>query len=67
VAGHRDLCGLLGIAKMQALSLSNSTTSRQRCVAAIEAAGLASGMHSNASYWVTVPRESRSHDEAAAL
>jgi type IV pilus assembly protein PilV len=45
--------GLLGIAKMQALSLSNSTTSRQRSLAAIEAAGLASAMHSNRQYWVT--------------
>jgi type IV pilus assembly protein PilV len=45
--------GLLGIAKMQALSLSNSTTSRQRSLAAIEAAGLASSMHSNRQYWVT--------------
>lgn len=45
--------GLLGIAKMQALALSNSTTSRQRSLAAIEAAGFASAMHSNRQYWVT--------------
>jgi type IV pilus assembly protein PilV len=43
--------GLLGIAKMQALSLSNSTTSRQRALAAIQAASLASAMHSNRQYW----------------
>jgi type IV pilus assembly protein PilV len=43
--------GLLGIAKMQALSLSNSTTSRMRALAAIEAASLASAMHSNRQYW----------------
>lgn len=43
--------GLLGIAKMQALSLSNSTTSRMRSLAAIEAASLASAMHSNRQYW----------------
>jgi type IV pilus assembly protein PilV len=43
--------GLLGIAKMQALSLSNSTTSRMRSLAAIEAASLAAAMHSNRQYW----------------
>jgi type IV pilus assembly protein PilV len=43
--------GLLGIAKMQALALSNTTTSRMRALAAIEAAGLASSMHSNRQYW----------------
>jgi type IV pilus assembly protein PilV len=43
--------GLLGIAKMQALALSSTTTSRLRALAAIEAAGLASAMHSNRQYW----------------
>src|SRR5215469_16764012 len=43
--------GLLGIAKMQALALSNTTPSRLRALAAIEAAGLASAMHSNREYW----------------
>lgn len=43
--------GLLGIAKMQALALSNMNTSRQRSLAAIEAASLASAMHSNRNYW----------------
>ena len=43
--------GLLGIAKMQALALSNTSTSRLRALAAIEAAGLASAMHSNREYW----------------
>jgi len=51
--------GLLGIAKMQALALSNSNTSRLRSLAAIEAAGLAAAMHSNREYWAgstgTVP------------
>ena len=49
--------GLLGIAKMQALALSNMNTSRQRALAAIEAASLASAMHSNRLYWAaaTVP------------
>jgi type IV pilus assembly protein PilV len=45
--------GLLGIAKMQALALSNTTTSRLRALAAIEAAGLASAMHSNREYWAS--------------
>jgi type IV pilus assembly protein PilV len=43
--------GLLGIAKLQAMSLSNSTMSRQRAIAAIEAASLASSMHSNRNFW----------------
>lgn len=45
--------GLLGIAKMQALALSNTTTSRLRALAAVEAAGLASAMHSNREYWAS--------------
>ena len=47
--------GLLGIAKLQALSLSNTTTSRLRALAAIEAASLAAAMHSNRQYWGTTP------------
>ena len=43
--------GLLGIAKMQSLALSNTTVSRQRALAAFEAAGMASAMHSNINYW----------------
>jgi type IV pilus assembly protein PilV len=43
--------GLLGIAKLQALSISNTTTSRMRALAAIQAASLASAMHSNRQYW----------------
>jgi type IV pilus assembly protein PilV len=43
--------GMLGIAKMQAMSLSNTTTSRLRALAAIESASLASVMHSNRQYW----------------
>ena len=43
--------GLLGVAKMQALALSNTTTSRLRALAAIQAAGLAAAMHSNREYW----------------
>lgn len=43
--------GLLGIAKMQAMALSNTNMSRQRSLAAIEAASFASAMHSNRQYW----------------
>jgi type IV pilus assembly protein PilV len=45
--------GLLGIAKMQAMALSNTNMSRQRSLAAIEAASIASAMHSNQLYWTT--------------
>jgi type IV pilus assembly protein PilV len=47
--------GLLGIAKMQALALSNMTASRLRSLAAIEAASLAAAMHSNRAYWANNP------------
>lgn len=47
--------GLLGIAKMQSLALSNTSTSRQRALAALQAAGIASAMHSNTDYWNNVP------------
>jgi len=43
--------GLLGIAKMQALALNNTNTSRLRSLAAMEAASLAASMHSNREYW----------------
>ena len=43
--------GLLGIAKMQALALSSTSTSRLRSLAAIEGASLASAMHANRAYW----------------
>jgi type IV pilus assembly protein PilV len=47
--------GLLGIAKLQALSLSNTTTARMRSLAALQAASLASAMHSNRQYWANTP------------
>ena len=46
--------GLLGIAKMQALALSNTSGGRLRAVAAIEAGGLASLIASNHNYWGTL-------------
>jgi type IV pilus assembly protein PilV len=43
--------GLLGIAKMQALALSSTTTSRMRSLVALEAASLASTMRADRLYW----------------
>ena len=43
--------GLLGIAKMQALALASTSTSRLRSLAAIQAASLGSAMHANRAYW----------------
>lgn len=43
--------GLLGVAKMQALSLSSTTVSSKRSLAALEAASLAATMHVNRGYW----------------
>jgi len=45
--------GMLGIAKMEALSVSSTTTARLRSLAAIEAASLAAAMHSNRQYWAS--------------
>ena len=45
--------GLLGIAKMQALALSNTGASRSRALAAIEASSLAGAMHANRAYWAS--------------
>jgi type IV pilus assembly protein PilV len=43
--------GLLGIAKMQAVALSNTAIASTRSLAAIEAASLAASMHANRGYW----------------
>ena len=45
--------GLLGIAKMQALAVSSTTTARLRAMAAFQAASLASAMHSNRVFWAS--------------
>jgi type IV pilus assembly protein PilV len=47
--------GLLGIAKMQALSLSNTGNSRLRALAAVESGSIASAMQADRGYWATVP------------
>jgi type IV pilus assembly protein PilV len=46
--------GLLGIAKMQALALSSTTSARIRSIAALEAASLASTMSADRTYWANV-------------
>jgi len=46
--------GLLGIAKMQALAIASTRVSTVRSLFAIEAASLASSMHSNRVYWTGV-------------
>lgn len=47
--------GLLGIAKMQALALSNTGNSRLRALAAVESGSIASTMQADRGYWSTVP------------
>lgn len=47
--------GLLGIAKMDALVLSNSGISRQRALIALEAQSLAATMHADRDYWGSAP------------
>ena len=44
--------GMLGIASMQGLALSSSSSARQRSLAAIEAASLAATMHTNRVFWL---------------
>jgi type IV pilus assembly protein PilV len=43
--------GLLGIAKIHALAYSSTATAGARSIVALQAAGLASSMHANRSYW----------------
>lgn len=43
--------GVLGLAKMQALSISNTQTSGNRGLIALQASGLAALMHSNKAFW----------------
>lgn len=49
--------GLLGVAKLQAVALSSTGIAGKRSMAALQAAGLASAMHADRSYWsaITVP------------
>ena len=43
--------GLLGIAKIHALAYSSTSTAAVRSLVALQAAGLASSMHANRTYW----------------
>src|SRR5882757_3906977 len=43
--------GLLGIAKIHALAYSSTATAGTRSLVALQAAGLASSMHADRSYW----------------
>jgi type IV pilus assembly protein PilV len=43
--------GLLGIAKIHALAYSSTATAGSRSLVALQAAGLASSMHANRTYW----------------
>ena len=43
--------GLLGIAKIHALAYSSTATAGERSLVALQAAGLASSMHANRTYW----------------
>jgi type IV pilus assembly protein PilV len=45
--------GMLGIAKLQALYLSSTGTSRLQSLAALEASSLAAAMHANRGYWAS--------------
>jgi len=45
--------GLLGIAKLEAVAFSSTTTASLRSLAAIQAASLAAAMHENRGYWTT--------------
>jgi len=47
--------GLLGIAKLQALMLSNTGISRTRALAALEASSIAATMHADRDYWAGTP------------
>ncbi len=43
--------GLLGIAKIQALAYASTGSASLRSLVAMQAAGLASSMHTNRNYW----------------
>lgn len=48
--------GLLGIAKLHALTIASTSTARLRSLAALEAASLAAAMHTNRAYWAAAGR-----------
>ena len=58
--------GLLGIAKLQALMLSNTGSSRMRALAALEASSLAATMHADRDYWAGTPALTTTVNDTAA-
>ncbi|HEX3842894.1 MAG TPA: type IV pilus modification protein PilV [Steroidobacteraceae bacterium] len=58
--------GLLGIAKLQALMLSNTGASRLRNLAALEASSIAATMHADRDYWSVTPAATTTVDDTAA-
>src|ERR1700743_3298461 len=59
--------GLLGIAKMQGLALSSTTSARMRSIAALEASSIASTMSADRSYWATVAADPAVQFSAGAI
>jgi type IV pilus assembly protein PilV len=59
--------GLLGVAKMQALAISNTTSARWRSIAALEAASLASTMIADRVYWAHVTADPAVQVAAGAI
>ena len=47
--------GMLGLAKLQGLTYSSTSTSAMRSIAALQASSLAAFMHANRAYWSVVP------------
>lgn len=58
--------GLLGIAKLQALMLSNTGASRMRALAALEASSMAATMHADRDYWAATPAATTTVDDTVA-
>lgn len=58
--------GLLGIAKLQALMLSNTGASRMRALAALEASSIAATMHADRDYWASTPPATTTVDDTTA-
>lgn len=58
--------GLLGIAKLQALMLSNTGASRMRALAALEASSIAATMHADRDYWASTPPGTTTVNDTAA-
>lgn len=58
--------GMLGIAKLQALMLSDTGASRMRALAALEASSIAASMHADRDYWAATPATTTTIDDTIA-